>query len=76
MEQSIKEIIKVIFQSDNLQESMDPESGADLDHRTLPTSQVSNHTHDTQAGDIGAVLHRNKGCAEQKQDIKHLGITN
>lgn len=62
---------------------MDPESGADLDHRTLPTSQVSNHTHDTQAGDVGAVLHRNKGCAEEKKrdqresrDIKRLGITN
>lgn len=53
--------LKGVTEDSDLQESMNPESRADLDHRALPTIQAANHTHDLQAGNVGAVLPRNKG---------------
>lgn len=47
-------------QHTDLQESMNPESRADLDHRTLPAIQPADQTHDLQTGDVGAVLQRNR----------------
>ena len=55
----------------DLQERVHPESGADLDHGALPAVQAANHTHDLQAGDVGAVLRRNKECEEGNKGQRH-----
>lgn len=46
------------------QESLRPESGADLDHGALPAIQASDQTRDPQTGDVGAVLHSSRECGE------------
>lgn len=53
----------------DLQESMCPESRADLDHRALPTIQPANHTRDPQTGDISAVLHEEKVGKERGKTL-------
>lgn len=52
----------------DLQESMRPESRADLDHGAVPTIQPANHTHNLQTGDIGAVLQRNRARGNKTEN--------